>query len=317
MYMPLPEVPPPVHWDGGRTAVADVCGLPSNLHQSQSLFVPCKLHKRFFIQQVLKDQTSPVQTAAWNGSLLACVRAVAKTGWSLLVFFQNWDCAMQTSPTPLTCISVLRLISRASKGSLKIMFLLNTKRTPQIPQTISVFLNTDIQKSVLDVPNPPSAAFPWRQPSPGCPDILSCASRSAVPPCTRGKHTVHSTCAAGVVKIYSRRKSGGDWLYEFMTTATHVSHCHGWGVTLDSSLWLWGNQWHTSCWGGGERWCFIWVIALAEGLLFSQLCTAMDMATVCLGIVSQCWLFSCTAMRSRGWALPLNFPSFPGIIFYL
>lgn len=66
--------------------------------------------------------------------------------------------------------------------------------------------------------------------------------------------------------------------------------------------------------GGG--WCFIWVIALAEGLLFSQLCTAMDMPADCLWIMSRCWLLSCTARRSRGWALPLNFPSFPGIIFY-
>lgn len=100
------------------------------------------------------------------------------------------------------------------------MFLLNTKRRPQIPQPISVFLNTDIQKSMLDVPNPPSAALSWKQqqPSPGCSHILSCASRSPVSPCTRGKHTVQSICAAGVVKIYSRRKSGGD----FMST----SHGH-------------------------------------------------------------------------------------------
>lgn len=94
-----------------------------------------------------------------------------------------------------------------------------------------------------------------------------------------------------------------------------TSCCHGWGWHW--TLWLWEDQWHPSCWGGGERWCYIWVIAPARGLLFSQLCTAKDMPTVCPGTVSQCWLFSCTAMRSGGWALPLNFPSFSGIIFYL
>lgn len=147
---------------------------------------------------------------------------------------------MQTSPTPLTCISVLELISSASKESLKIMFLLNTKRTPQIPQTISVFCTPTSKNQYWMFQILPQQLSPGNSNSPGCPGILSCASRSPVSPCTRGKHRVHSTCAAGVVKIYSRGKSGGDWLYEHTSeeraTATQVSHCHGWGVTLGSSL---------------------------------------------------------------------------------
>lgn len=46
-----------------------------------------------------------------------------------------------------------------------------------------------------------------------------------------------------------------------------------------------------SCWGGGERWCFIWVAAPAEGLLFSQLCTAMDMPSLswnCVLVLAGC-----------------------------
>jgi len=79
----------------------------------------------------------------------------------------------------------------------------------------------------------------------------------------------------------------------------------GGGVTLDSGLWLWRNQWHPWLLRWVERWCFVWVIAVAEGLLFSQLCTAMDKPTDCLWVTSWCWLFSCTERRSWGWALPL------------
>lgn len=187
-----------------------------------------------------------------------------------------------------------------------------------MPQTIPVFLNTDIQKSMLDVPNPPSAAFPWKQqqPSPGCSHTLSCVSRSPVSPCTRGKHTVQSTCAAGAVKINSRRKAGGDFMstsqrHELLPPTCPAATAGGdtgpqpvaSGKSVSPQLLGWREKvvlylGYCPSWGS---------------FIFS----AVDMATVCLGIVSQCWLLSCTAMRSRVWALPLNFPSFPGIIFYL
>lgn len=132
--------------------------------------------------------------------------------------------------------------------SLKRMFLLNRKRTPPIPQTISVFLGTDTQKSMLDVPNPPSATFPGNSNSPA----QVAHTSPAVPPDLQnhpapGENTQYIRLVQ--LELGKSTQEENQEVTAFMSTSQrHVvlpptcPTAVAGGVTLDSSLWLWGNQ---------------------------------------------------------------------------